>query len=160
MSHYLGIEAQLPDFRWRSFESGNGSVGIYIEDPNKAVERGRGGDEARGVSRHGRNAEAVARVGALQDQFVGPPELHSLVQRPGEQKGTSGIGGRDPRSRPHRLIVGVLDGFQACQLHFASTSSNERTLAHCSFSFLLSLVYLFTCGGRASVFLFIYFLTE
>lgn len=81
---YLGIEAQLPDFRGWSFESGDGGVGVDVEDTNEAVERSRGGDEPRRVSRHRRHAQAVARVGALPNQLVGAPEPHGLVQRPGQ----------------------------------------------------------------------------
>lgn len=70
---YLGIEAQLPDLGRRGFESGNGGVGINVEDPNEAVEGGGGGDQAGRVSCDGRHTKAVAGVGALEDEVVGFP---------------------------------------------------------------------------------------
>lgn len=67
---YLGIETQLPDLgRW-GFESSNGVVSVNVEDPNEAVEGGRGGDHAGRVSCHRRHAKAVAGVGALKDEVV------------------------------------------------------------------------------------------
>lgn len=70
----------MPDFRGRSLESGDGGVGIDIEDANKAIEGRGSGDGAEGVSGDGSDAEAMAGVGALEDKLVGPPKPDGLVE--------------------------------------------------------------------------------
>lgn len=131
--HYLGIETHLPDLGRGSLEGGQGRVGIDIEDANEAVEGRGGGDGAEGVGGDGSDAEAVAGVGALKDEFIGPPKPDGLVEGTGEEERGSGSGCGYPCHRPHRILVRALHRFDSSQFH-----CNQQFL---TCSFLTSLLF-------------------
>lgn len=102
----------MPDFRRRSFEGGNGSVRINVEDANVAIYGSGSGDPAGGVGGHGNDAEAMPSVGSQRSELLRVPEAHSLVEAPGEKERRSSVAGADPRRRPYGVVVGVLDAIE------------------------------------------------
>lgn len=98
---YLGIELHLPDFRRRCLERSDSSVSVNVEDPDKAVKRSRGGDDAGRVGGDRDNTEAVTSIGSLQVEVVRTPELDGLVERASEEEWRPGVGGWDPRNCPY-----------------------------------------------------------
>lgn len=109
---YLGIELQLPHFRRRSLEGGDGVVGGYIKDSDEAVNGGGGGDSAGGMGGDGDDPEAMSGVGLQLLRAVGVPQPHRLIKGARQQQRTGILRRRHPRRRPYGVVVSVLHGVE------------------------------------------------
>lgn len=76
---YIWAKLQLPHFRGRSFQGGDGFIGGNIKDPNKAI-NGCGGSNSSGrVGGHGDDAETVTGISLETTQIIWVPQTHGLV---------------------------------------------------------------------------------